>query len=160
MGSCFSPDLPTQLLAPRVPSVTPCSEAGSLNHMAEECRSVVWLGCLDGYWGELTAHRRTAWSVGLLVEPLQLLSYTGCSIHCWYQHRKPPAFNTKRCRHAELPGRCPGPATHNHEFVCSFPSDTRVLSVCGREEAPRMGRMGKPLVKLETLKLLILWRNS
>lgn len=34
------------------------------------------------------------------------------------RNRKIPAFNTKHHQQAEvlLPGRCPGPATHNHTF--------------------------------------------
>ena len=84
MGSCCFPDLPAQLLAPRVLPVTPAIRGRVSNHMVEKCRSAVLLGCLsslDWYWGELTAPRRAAWSVGLLVEPLQLLSYACFSIH-------------------------------------------------------------------------------
>lgn len=84
MGSCCSPDLPAQLLAPRALPVTPVIRGRVSNCMLEKCRSAVLLGCfdsLDWYWGELAAPRRAAGSVGLLVEPLQFLSYTCFSIH-------------------------------------------------------------------------------
>lgn len=77
MGSCCSPDLPAQLLAPRALPVTPVIRGRVSNRMLEKCRSAVLLGCLDSldwYWGELAAPRRAAGSVGLLVEPLQ----------CWW----------------------------------------------------------------------------
>lgn len=45
------------------------------------------------------------------------------------------------------------PHTTTHFLL--FPNDTWSLSVHSTVEAPQMGRMGTPLVKLETLKLLI-----
>lgn len=154
MGSCCSPDLPAQLLAPRVLPVTPVIRGRVSNHMLEKCRSAFLLSCLDWYWGEgLLGVWACWWSLSNSCHTPASPSTADTGIGNLHLTLSDVS------KQSSQGGVLAQPRTTTHFFLL-FPSDTRSLSVHSREEAPQMGRMGKLLVKLETLKLLIRWRNS
>lgn len=153
MWSCCSPDLSVQLLAPRMLPVTCWRDAEVQMY---QTASTPWTGAGVSHCPQKGSSEHGFVGRASPAPVVPLLFHLPL-----IQNRKIPAFNTKQHQQAEvlLLGRCPGSATHNHNVFCSSPV-IHGASLHSRVEAPRVGRMGMPLVKLETLKLLIFWRNS